>query len=80
MNTDEYIKVLFAVEGPSGPDVESVWAKPHPRGFEILNIPFYALSIALGDIVATEVGEGRAHWFRSLVHASGHSTDPDRHL
>lgn len=71
---NEHAKILFSVDGPSGADVESVWAHKVDDGFAINNIPFYARDIALGDIVKATPDETGALWFGGIMRASGHST------
>jgi hypothetical protein len=55
-------------------DYENLWAVPVGEGlFRIDNIPFFAQSIALGDIVAASPEEGLLR-FKEVVQPSGHST------
>ena len=69
-----HVKILFPVEGPSGADVESLWAVKGDEGYTIDNIPFYAREVALSDVVAARSDMDGALWFDGLVRASGHST------
>lgn len=70
-----HVKVLFYIERDDGTcEVESVWAVPQPEGFRLDNIPFFARSVALGDVVsATREADGTLR-FAGLVTESGHST------
>ncbi len=54
---DNYVKVVVALEKDEDDyppaDYENLWATPVEEGlFRIDNIPFFAKSIALGDIVS----------------------------
>lgn len=71
---ENYVKILFSVDGPSGPDVESLWARKQDEGYAIDNIPFYAINVALGDIVRVRARDDGALWFDCVVCSSGHST------
>lgn len=68
-------KIRFAFENTRGEtEVESLWAIERQEGYEIDNIPFYAQSVACGDIVSVQQDESGLLWFSSLVAAGGHST------
>jgi hypothetical protein len=72
------VKVVVALEKDEDDyppaDYENLWAVPVGQGlFRIDNIPFFAQSIALGDIVAASPEEGFLH-FKEVVQPSGHST------
>lgn len=55
-------------------DYENLWAVPVSEGlFRIDNIPFFARSIALGDVVSAVTEQGLLH-FKEVVRPSGHST------
>jgi hypothetical protein len=72
------VKVVVALEKDEDDyppaDYENLWAVPVGEGlFRIDNIPFFAQSIALGDIVAASPEEGLLR-FKGVVQPSGHST------
>src|SRR4051794_39990545 len=75
---DEHGKVFFSLEqdedGYPPVTVESVWAIKHEDGYELDNIPFYARSVACGDLVAVRRDEDGGLWFTNLIKPSGHST------
>ena len=73
---EEKVKVAiwFETSNPGEYEVETVWADPTPEGYQIDNIPFYALSIAYRDIVAAVPNANGQLEYRGLVRASGHST------
>lgn len=71
---NEHVKILFSVDGPSGPDIESVWARKVDDGYAIDNVPFYARDVALGDEVKARPDETGALWFDGVTRVSGHST------
>lgn len=53
--------------------IESVWAEQIEAGFKIDNIPFYAKSVALGDVFTIKEIEGEMY-ADELVEESGNST------
>lgn len=71
-------KVFFRIEqdedGYPGIASESVWAEVTPEGavFRLDNIPFFATSATLGDVVRTRAEDGH-FWFEAIVQPSGHS-------
>jgi hypothetical protein len=70
-------KVFFQIEqdedGYPGIASESVWAKSIPgNAFQLDNIPFFATSATLGDVVRTRTEDGHL-WFEAIVQPSGHS-------
>lgn len=76
----EHVKILFTFHSDfslseDGLMVESLWAVKQENGFRIDSIPFFAPSIAWGDLVAAEFDEteGTLH-YESLLQPSGHST------
>ncbi len=70
-----HVKVLFYVEEEDGTvEVESMGAVPEADGYRLDNIPFFARSVALGDLVAAEVEADGALRYTGLIAASGHST------
>lgn len=73
--TDQHIKLLVEYEdGDESVGIESLWTRPVDGGYEIDNIPFYAKSLAVGDIVtATPDSDGLLKLNR-VVKESGHST------
>jgi hypothetical protein len=75
---DSHVKVVVALEKDEDDyppaDYENLWAVPVGEGlFRIDNIPFFAHSIALGDIVAASPEQGLLR-FKEVVQPSGHST------
>ena len=75
---DNHVKVVVALEKDEDDyppaDYENLWAVPVGEGlFQIDNIPFFAQSIALRDIVAASPEEGLLR-FKEVVQPSGHST------
>ena len=72
------VKILFYLQkdedGYPPVEVESVWAIPKERDYEINSIPFYVKGIALGDLVRADPAEDGALEFRSVLRRSGHST------
>ena len=67
--------VKIALEYESDEDeflIETVWAIQIEENYKIDNIPFYATSIALNDIVSAEFRNGQLY-YTGLVEASGHS-------
>jgi hypothetical protein len=53
---------------------ETIWAEDLGEGrFKVDNIPFFALNIAVNDIIAAEEEDGILH-FEQILEASGHST------
>ncbi len=73
---NEHVKVRFRIEGanPDEYEVESMWAIKRSEGYELDNIPFFAYSVAVGDIVAAEVDDEGCLWFESVLKPSRHST------
>jgi hypothetical protein len=72
----DHVKVLFRYnESDAGEyEIESLWALPHPNGYRLDNIPFYALGVAEGDIVTAQEGLDGELWYGDIVTPSGHST------
>ncbi|MGM9508804.1 DUF4265 domain-containing protein [Larkinella sp. GY13] len=68
----DLVKIVFECEDEEGTSLESVWATPVGENYRIENIPFFATSIAFGDIVSAKEEDGEL-LFGSLVEASGHS-------
>lgn len=78
MPEDKWVKVVVALEqdeeGYPPAAYENLWASPVGEGlFRIANIPFFAKSIALGDIVSAVPEQGLL-CFKEVVQPSGHST------
>jgi hypothetical protein len=74
---EKWVKVVVALEKDDYPpaDHENLWAVPMGEGcFRIDNIPFFAKSIALGDIVSAVPDEQGLLQFKEVVRPSGHST------
>ena len=65
-------KILLEYEDGDDMTLESVWATPVGEHYRIENIPFYATSVAYGDVVSVEDREGEL-FFDDLIEASGHS-------
>lgn len=53
--------------------IESVWGEKAGKYYRIINIPFFAVNIAYGDIVSVEEENGQLY-FDDLIEPSGHST------
>lgn len=75
---NDWVKVAIKLEKDEDDyppaDYENLWAIPVGEGlFRIENIPFFAKSIALGDVVSAGLEEGLLR-FKEVVRASGHST------
>jgi hypothetical protein len=68
-------KMLIEIgkDGSDEVEIESLWVTPVQAGFKIENIPFYARSLALGDVVKV-VKKHDFLYFKKLLRASGHST------
>lgn len=72
---DARIKITFEVERDDGSiDLESLWARKVWDGYQIDSIPFYAVEIALDDVVEATADADGALRFSRLVRPSGHST------
>ena len=72
---NEHTKVRFVYENSDGgAETESMWAIERADGYEIDNIPFYAKSLAVGDLVAARRDENGLLWFASMIKPSGHTT------
>jgi hypothetical protein len=74
----QYVKLLFELEqdedGYPPASAETLWAlKVGESLFKIDNIPFFALGVAVNDIVSA-VPEESVFRFKEVVHPSGHST------
>ncbi|MCD9127672.1 DUF4265 domain-containing protein [Luteimonas fraxinea] len=76
INKDEtkHLKIIFDIDDSENPDIESLWATPVGKNYEIDSIPFYVRSVACGDMVSAVPDEEGALRFSGLVSASGHST------
>ena len=71
----EFTKLLVDVTMQDGThEIESVWARPVGENFSIENIPFYAVGLALGDVVSVSIDPDGAKRYQHLVTPSGHST------
>lgn len=72
----KHVKILFQYDGPNPNqyELESMWAIPISDGYEIDNIPFYTLGIALKDVVSAEKDLDGILIFKALIRPSGHST------
>jgi hypothetical protein len=68
------IAVRFETSTAGEYEFESLWATPTAEGFRLDNIPFYASSLAFGDVVSAHPVIGGMLEFDSLVRASGHTT------
>lgn len=53
--------------------VESLWANPVGRAFEIDSIPFFTSDATVGDMVLAVPDQTGALWFDSVEHQSQHS-------
>lgn len=76
--TEQHVKVLFELEqdedGYPPASTETLWAVKVGDGlFRIDNIPFFALGIAVNDIVSA-VPEEDAFRYEKVTQPSGHST------
>src|SRR5262245_43200695 len=74
----EHVKVFFSLEqdedGYPPVTVESMWAVKREDGYELDNIPFYARSIAHGDLLAVRRDEDGLLWYDHRIKPSRHST------
>lgn len=73
-----WVKVVVALEQDEDDyppaAYENLWASPVEAGlYKIDNIPFFAMGIALEDVVSAETEQGALR-FREVVRPSGHST------
>jgi hypothetical protein len=68
----DLVKILLECEEGDDITLESVWATPVGEYYKVENIPFYATSIAYGDLVSAEDRDGEL-FFDELIEASGHS-------
>lgn len=73
-----WVKVVVALEQDEDDyppaAYENLWASPVEAGlYKIDNIPFFAMGIALEDVVSAELDQG-VLLFRKVVRPSGHST------
>lgn len=73
-----HVKIAFEVEVDCGDgseliELETLWAVPTSEGFQLDNIPFYAYSVACGDIVSAEPEDDGMLFFTGLVQTSGNS-------
>ncbi len=72
--TDKNVKILLVYKDFDGnAQVESVWGERVGNNYKIINVPFFASSIAYGDIVKVEESDG-VLYFDEIVSASNHST------
>jgi len=76
--TEHCVKILFELEqdedGYPPASAETLWAIKAGDGlFKIDNIPFFALGVAVNDIVSA-VPEENAFRFKEVAQPSGHST------
>jgi hypothetical protein len=74
----QHVKLLFELEQDEDDyppaSAETLWAIKVGEGlFKIDNIPFFALGVAVNDIVSAVPEEG-VFRFKEVVHPSGHST------
>jgi hypothetical protein len=74
-STEGYVKLLLDID-PEGAvqELESVWAVPVANGYRIDNIPFYARSVASGDVVTAVPDAGGMLRYTGLAESSGHNT------
>jgi hypothetical protein len=69
------VKVRVEIDLANGEyEIESMWAVVEERGYRLDNIPFYARSLAWGDVVSAEPDADGLLRFTGVVAASGHST------
>ena len=73
MNTHVKVQLRFQASGGKE-EVETVWALRHSKGFQLDNIPFYAMGFASGDIVAAVPDLDGLLVVTGVVRPSGHST------
>ncbi len=66
-------KILLIYKNGNEYEVESVWAHKESKGYIIDNIPFFATSISLGDMVSVDYEDG-VLYFDTLIEESGSST------
>ncbi|MET0403628.1 MAG: DUF4265 domain-containing protein [Cystobacter sp.] len=76
--TEHRVKILFELEqdedGYPPASTETLWAIKAGEGlFKIDNIPFFALGVAVNDIISA-VPEEKAFRFKEVAQPSGHST------
>ena len=60
-------------DGEGNTEVESLWARAVPEGYEVDNIPFYVLGLACGDVVSTRQDSDGDLWVKAVVRKSGNS-------
>lgn len=76
--SERHVKIMFSLEqdedGYPPATTESLWALDVGAGlYQIDNIPFFAVGIALNDIVSAKLEHG-ALQYAEVVRPSGHST------
>ena len=65
---NEHAKVRFIYENSDGgTEVESMWTIEREDGYEIDNIPFFAKSLAVGDLVAARRDKDGLLWFARMI-------------
>lgn len=69
------VKVAFEFERHDGSvEIETLWAVVTESGYQLDNIPFYATSVAWGDVVSAERESDGLLKYTGLICPSGHST------
>ena len=76
--SEQYVKLLFDLEqdeeGYPPASAETLWGIRVGDGlFKIDNIPFFAMGVAVNDVVSAQPEEG-VFRYKEVVHSSGHST------
>jgi len=76
MSSAQDVKVVFDVNSEAwhGHSSESLWASPMNDGFELQNVPFFALGVSLGDVVEGEKDKQGNLRFAGVLRRGGHST------
>jgi hypothetical protein len=68
------VKIFVKLADPDLPDAESMRAEPlGGMRYRLLNVPFYARNLALGDVLECEEKNGQK-WFKRRVKRSGNGT------
>jgi Domain of unknown function (DUF4265) len=72
---NERVKLWLTYTNSHGEDeTETMWAIERNDCYELDNIPFYVMELALGDVVAAQPDASGLLRYSGLVRPSGHST------
>ena len=75
ISNEHMLKMSFEFETDDGSEIESMWVKLVDKSqYEISNVPFYVMGIALGDVVLGENAQDGSLRFIKVARSGGHST------